>query len=294
MKKSSFSILNVVLFIILAFYSVLMLFMLGWSFISSVKTQGDFTVNPLSLPQFGWHFDNYSKAFEAITIRLRLEGGGFRDIYLMEMFGYSLLFSVGCAFFGTISPCVVAYLVAKFNKKLNHVLYAIVIFTMIVPIVGNLPSMLQVLETLQLHNTLWGVWLMKANFMGLYFLVFYGMFKSISWEYAEAAIMDGAGHFRIFFNIMIPLAKNTIATIFILLFIQYWNDYQTPLIYIPDMPTAAYGLYTFINGNKVNGLLQTPPIQLAGGMVLLFPILVMFLLLKDRLMGNISVGGLKG
>ncbi|MBQ3506515.1 MAG: hypothetical protein IJA89_07080, partial [Clostridia bacterium] len=69
---------------------------------------------------------------------------------------------------------------------------------------------------------------------------------------------------------------------------------QTPLIYIPDMPTAAYGLYTFINGNKVNGLLQTPPIQLAGGMVLLFPILVMFLLLKDRLMGNISVGGLKG
>ena len=106
--------------------------------------------------------------------------------------------------------------------------------------------------------------------------------------------MDGAGHFRIFFNIMIPLAKNTIVTIFILLFISYWNDYQTPLVYIPDMPTAAYGLYTFNRGNQVHGSLQTAPIKLAGGMLLLLPILIMFLILKDRIMGNISVGGLKG
>ena len=48
---------------------------------------------------------------------------------------------------------------------------------------------------------------MKASFLGMYFLVFYGTFKSVSWEYAEAAIIDGAGHFRIMFNIMMPLIK---------------------------------------------------------------------------------------
>lgn len=296
MKKHSyrFSVLNLFLLIVLTAYSLLLLYMLVWGLISSLKTAGDFTINTLSFPKKGWHFDNYKKAFEGIKVRLSLEKGGYKDIFLIEMFGYSLLFSVGCAFFGTISPCIAGYLVAKYNKKFNHIVYAVVIFVMIVPVVGNLPSMLQVLRMLGLYNTLPGIWIMKGGFAGLYFLVIYGTFKSISWEYAEAAIIDGAGHFRIMVQIMFPLAKNTIITIFLLLFIGFWNDYQTPLIYIPNMPTAAYGLYTFINLNQMPGGYNTPPIHLAGGMLLLMPILIVFLFFKDRITGNISVGGLKG
>ncbi len=293
-KKSTFSPLNIVLFIILALYSVLLLYMLGWALISSTKTAGDFTLNALGLPEKGWHFDNYVKAFEGIKVKITFATGGYREIKLIEMFGYSLLFSGGCALFGTLSPCITGYLVAKYKKKFNHLAYAIVIFVMIVPVVGNLPSMLQVLTTLRLHNTLIGVWLMKGGFVGLYFLVFYGTFRSISWEYAEAGIIDGAGHFKIMLGIMFPLAKNTIITVFILLFITYWNDYQTPLIYIPDLPTAAYGLYTFIHLNQMPGGYNTPPIHLAGGMLLMIPILIVFLLAKDRIMNNVSVGGLKG
>jgi multiple sugar transport system permease protein len=165
---------------------------------------------------------------------------------------------------------------------------------MVTPIVGSLPSQIRMSKLLGLFDSFAGLWFMSATFLGTYYLVFHGIFKGLSWEYAEAAIMDGAGHFKIMTGIMFPLAKNTISTIFILMFIGFWNDYQTPLIYIPNMPTAAYGLYTFINGNIVDGSLQSPPIQLAGGMVLLLPILVVFLVFKDKLMGNISVGGLKG
>ena len=296
MKKHSyrFSVLNLFLLIVLTAYSLLLLYMLVWGLISSLKTAGDFTINTLSFPKKGWHFDNYKKAFEGIKVRMSLEKGGYRDIFLIVMFGYSLLFSIGCAFFGTISPCIAGYLVAKYNKKFNHIVYAVVIFVMIVPVVGNLPSMLQILRMLGLYNTLPGIWIMKGGFAGLYFLVIYGTFKSISWEYAEAAIIDGAGHFRIMVQIMFPLAKNTIITIFLLLFIGFWNDYQTPLIYIPNMPTAAYGLYTFINLNQMPGGYNTPPIHLAGGMLLLMPILIVFLFCKDRITGNISVGGLKG
>lgn len=294
MKKSSFNLLNIILFSVLTIYSILLLYMLFWGFISSVKTSGDFTLNPLGLPKKGWHLNNYIKAFEGIRVRLSFDTGGYRYVYLLEMFGYSLIFSIGCAFFGTISPCVAGYLVAKYNKKFNTIVYSTVVFVMIVPVVGNTASMLQILRTLGLYNTIFGVWMMKAGFVGVYFLVFYATFKSISWEYAEAAIIDGAGHFKIMTGVMFPLAKNTIATVFILLFIGYWNDYQTPLIYVPDMPTAAYGLYTFINLNEMPGGYNTPPIHLAGGMLLLLPILILFLVCKDRLMGNISVGGLKG
>lgn len=292
MKKRSFSIINLFLFIVLTFYSVLLLWMLGWAFLSSVKTLGDYTINPLSFPK-QWKFDNYVKAFEVIQVPV-MTSEGRRVIGLLEMFGYSLLYSVGASILGAIMPCIAAYLTAKYKSWFNNIAYAIVVFTMIIPIIGNLPSMLQVLDFLGLYNTIYGVWIMKASFLGMYFLVFYGTFKSVSWEYAEAAIIDGAGHFRIMFNIMMPLIKNTIVTVFILLFIANWNDYQTPMIYMPDMPTAAYGLHKFIKQNGGHGSNQIPPIQLAAGMVILLPILTIFLILKDTIMNNISMGGLKG
>ena len=89
MKKRSFSIINAVLFSVLTFYSLILLYMLVWGVLSSLKSAGDFTIKTLKFPQFGWRFENYAKAFEAIKIRLTLTGGGYQDIYLMDMFGYS-------------------------------------------------------------------------------------------------------------------------------------------------------------------------------------------------------------
>jgi ABC-type maltose transport system permease subunit len=63
---------------------------------------------------------------------------------------------------------------------------------------------------------------------------------------------------------------------------------------MPDLPTAAYGLHVFIKGNIVHGSVQSPPIQLAAGVLLMLPILVIFLVFKDKIMNNISMGGLKG
>jgi ABC-type glycerol-3-phosphate transport system permease component len=121
--------------------------------------------------------------------------------------------------------------------------------------------------------------------------VYYCTFKSISWEYAEEAIMDGAGHFKIMTGIMFPLAKNTISTIFILMFIGFWNDYQTPLLYLPTHPTVMYATQQLsTKGESGYGT----PMRMASCIVVAIPLIVIFSIFSDKIMGDLTVGGVKG
>jgi multiple sugar transport system permease protein len=133
---------------------------------------------------------------------------------------------------------------------------------------------------------------MRGNFLGMYFLIFYGGFKALPMAYSEAAKIDGAGNMDVLVKIILPLVKNTFFTIFILHFIAFWNDYNTPLVYMPSYPTIAYGLY-FVTNNSVNGMSATP-MRMAASMLMLIPILVLFLTFHKRLLGNLTVGGIKG
>ena len=134
--------------------------------------------------------------------------------------------------------------------------------------------------------------IMKGGFLGSNFLIFYATFKGISWEYAEAAFIDGASHVRVLFTIMIPLAMTSIAAIFLLGFIGNWNNWNVHVIYLPNYPMISYALYYFQN-NTINAISNTP-CKLAACMIVLAPILVLFLLFRKKLMGNLTIGGLKG
>ena len=90
---------------------------------------------------------------------------------------------------------------------------------------------------------------------------------------------------------MLPLVKNTFLTIFLIRFIEFWNDYQTPLLFIPNKPTISYGLYRF--GNSNNADLSNVTMQLMGCLIVLVPILVVFIFFQKRIMGNITMGGVK-
>ena len=133
---------------------------------------------------------------------------------------------------------------------------------------------------------------MKMNFLGMYFLVFYATFKSLSWGYAESAFIDGASHWTVMTRIMLPLVKTSFLAIFILNFIVYWNDYQAPMLYLPSYPTMAYGLF-YMKFIATQGFGKIP-MQLTGCIILSIPSLVLFIAFQGKLMGNLTVGGLKG
>ena len=162
---------------------------------------------------------------------------------------------------------------------------------MLLPIIGSLAAEVQMADAFNFRNNLIGICIMKCKYPGLYFLVFYATFKGVSWTYAEAAQMDGAGHFKIFIEVMLPLIKSTIFAVFILMFIEYWNDYYTPMMFLPERPTLSYGLFIFQNKNSVSG---DTPLKFASAMLTCVPVLILFVIFKDKIMGNVTMGGIKG
>jgi multiple sugar transport system permease protein len=153
-----------------------------------------------------------------------------------------------------------------------------------------LPSEIYVARALGIYNTMWGIWIMKFHFLGLYFLVMCESFRAIPKDFAEAAYIDGAGYFYTFIKIMLPIVSNMLITIFIIYFVQFWNDYQTPLIYIRTQPTLSYGLFML---KYMDGELNFLPGQMAGCLVVLFPVLLLFIIFHNRFLNNVSMGGLK-
>ena len=161
---------------------------------------------------------------------------------------------------------------------------------MIVPIVGSLPSELKIAYALGFHNHIWGLWIMAANMQGLYFFVMYSAFKAMPAGYSEAAKIDGANNGQILLSIALPLIKNLFLTILLINFVEYWNNYQSPKVYLPYYPTLGYTLFAKSSSNDLQEVGQI----LALAFIVATPVLVLFLAFQDRLMGNLTMGGLKG
>jgi ABC transporter, permease protein len=278
-----------ILLTVLILYSLTLILLLVWALITSFKSQEDFRLNILFLPK-PWEW-NYSFVLKVFAVPVPTDEG---TLYVgMEwMFVYGFLYALGCAFAGTFIPCLTAYLCAKFPYKLSKIIYLTVIITMILPIVGSLPSEIQMAKRFGLYDQIWGLWIMKANFLGIYYLIFYNMFKGMPSAYSEAAKIDGAGNFSVLFRIILPLARNTFFTIMLINFIGFWNDYQTPLVYLPSWPTVAYGVF-YMSSTNINSL-STVPMRMTSAMLMLIPILIVFLIFHKRLIGNLTMGGIKG
>ena len=303
--RESFSPLTIVMLVILTIYVFSMVFLMAWTLLTSVKYDVDFKGNILGLPRphspynpdviWGWRFSNYVKVFDFFFVRKSVEINGVVQrvqFGMWDMFKFGLLYALGCAFFKAFVPLITAYACAKFDFILSKIIHAIVIVAMILPIIGALPSEIKIAKSLGFYDKIWGLWLMRANFLGMYFLVYHGMFRALPAAYTEAAKIDGAGNFSILFLVILPLVKNTFFTVFLLQFIAFWNDYNTPLIYMPSYPTIAYGLYE-VTSTTQNEMTSTP-MRMAAAMLMLVPILVIFLTFHKRLLGNLTVGGLKG
>ena len=283
-----------ILGILLAVYVSTMLFTFSYGLLNSLKSAKEYDWNRVGLPQEGWQFSNYALAMTKIFVKVRIASGGFTYVGIIDMYINTILYAVGCAFFSTFVPCCTAYLTGRFKYKFSGIIVGIVIVTMSLPIVGSTPSSLQLARTLGLYDSIFGMWLMSAHFqMGIHFLVFHDAFRNFPAAYKEAAEIDGANHLHVMFRIMMPLVKNVFVTIFLLRLIGLWNDYQTPLLYIPNKPTIAYGLYYFSFVNTDNQTFSVP-MQLTGAFLLSVPIFIVFVIFQKRIMTNISIGGIKG
>lgn len=304
-NKMDYAVITVIAAILIV-YSAIMILILVWGFITSLKSNMDFSTmgNVLGFPNSDFSrneilFSNYKTIWEnfSFTKTISYYSGDtlirhFSDNSFFSILLNTVLYAVVGSAIQAFVPAVMGYLVVKYPGKVSSFINALMLFVLAFPIVGNSSTMVRLLRTMNLYDNFVGMFIMKFNFTGMYFFMFQAFFHDLSDSYAEAAEIDGASQMRVMFGIYIPLAWKMVATITLILFVRCWNDYQNPFLYMPTKPTLAYAVfYLAYENNQVQ--MASLPIKTAACMILALPIIVLFIFLKDKIMGNVTLGGVK-
>lgn len=300
---------------LLAVYSLTIILTLCWGLLSSFKNQYEFLAyqNWIGLPNLDpealvnsrkevfelWNYQVIVRDYHYVEERCvsnyvmngvwyRKEAQGGFPMVLVNTFVYTVVGSFLHAFI----PAITAYAVTKFSNPVGKLMTGAALFAMTTPVIGSQASFLTMIRSIGLYDTFWGYLLQKAGFGGMYFFVFCAFYESLPDSFSEAAEIDGASYFNILITIIIPLSMKMISTVLLIQFIAGWNDYQTAYMYMPTHPTVAYAVWFLTTNNAVgNGEMV---VRIAAAMILALPILTAFIILKDKMMGNLTMGGLKG
>ena len=279
-------ILYPIVFVCLTIYSLFLLYHFYFALqlatkLDSPEFTSHFYTNKLATWSKNFNLANFITAFQVLKVS--------NSNYFMLVFN-SLWYSIGSMVLSLFFTSCTTYVVCKYKFFGRNFLYSMVIFTMMLPVVGAMPATFRFYKTINIVNSP-AILLTALGGFGGNFLILYSFFKNISWEYAEAAFIDGAGHTKVFFKIMLPMALPAISVLFVTGFITHWNEYMAISIYMPQMPTLAYGLYIYESNMKYLG---NQPVYFAGVLLAVVPCLVLFLISQNTIMQTVHLGGIKG
>ena len=292
-KKGKPTPVTIAIFCLLIIYVIVLFVPIIWSTIASFMNNTDFNNFFGTLKSFKngirYTFENFAYAWNNLEVVSTTTDNVF---LIPDLLINSVLYAFGCATAFTVCPVIVAYATARFKYGFSKVIYAFVIVTMALPIVGSMASEITMLKNLGIFDTFPAMFVLRFNFLSIYFLILYAQFSSLPMDYTEAAKIDGASNLRIMLQVIVPQSLNTIVTVFVLSFISYWNDYQIPLLYLPSYPTAAFGIYDFVRNSAGAGAYI--PTQLAATIIMTLPIIIVFIIFNKRIRVSVAMGGIKG
>lgn len=278
-------------FFMLSVYCISLLVPLAWMLYTSCKTHSEYVASSFALPVH-WTFANFSEAFEKLKLTIAVPQGIVR-IGIDTMAVNSLLRSVFCSFLLIFFTAYVSYVVGMYEFPGRRFIYNLGIVVMILPIIGSLPSALLVKKALGIYDNMFMyIVTSPSNVFGMNFLILYGAFRGLPKAYKESAQIDGAGHHTVFYRIYFPMLIPTCAVLFVLQFLTSWNDYLTPMIWLPSYPNLAYGMYYF-ERNAAMYEANVPTIM-AGFTIIMIPTALLYICFQKLIVQKFTVGGLKG
>lgn len=194
---------------------------------------------------------------------------------------------------GQVLSCsLAAYAFARMNFKGKEALYFILLATMMIPFQVTMIPVFFIMKFLGWIDTHYA--LIVPSFFGGAFGTFLlrQFFASIPKDLEDAARIDGCGRFRIFWQIIMPLSKPALATLAVLTFMTYWNDLLGPVIFLSSVEkmTLTVGLASLQTGSTI----ARYDILMAGAMISLVPMLVVYVLAQKWIVRGITMTGLKG
>ncbi len=262
--------------VLLFIYAVSLIFPYIWVFINSFKSVPEFYSSTWSLPE-SFSLTNYIRAL--------------KETNMLSYFKWSIIVTLVGTALQMIFSAMTAFVLAKYKFKGNAFIYSCAIAGFLIPTTGTLAPLYVFLKNTGLFN-IYGLIVMYATGMGTNMVIYYSFFKKISWSYAEAAFIDGAGHFRVFWNIMLPMAREASIAVGITSAIRIWNDYFLPSILLtnPKVQTVAVGLRSLQVQQQYNA---TWTVLFAAVILATLPTILLYIIFQDKISKGFLMGGLK-
>ncbi|GAB4565970.1 MAG: carbohydrate ABC transporter permease [Anaerolineae bacterium] len=273
------TIIRALITVFLVAWSVTVIFPLVWLLYSSLKTDQEIFFNPWSLPQVP-QWENFSRAWV--------------KAHIGQYFFNSLVVVIPSLFLTLLLSAMAAYILARFPFPGNRFIFYLFLSGMMFPVFLALVPLFFLVNGLGLLNTYLGLILVYIAY-SLPFSIFFltGFFKTLPSELHEAAIIDGANQYQVFFRVMLPLAQPGLVSIGIFNFLGMWNQYILPLVLMSDnnryllTQGLAYMLHQQYYLNDWSGLF-------AAVTLVMIPTVIVYALFQGRIQKGITVGALKG
>ncbi len=198
---------------------------------------------------------------------------------------------------GTLFSCsLVAYSFARLQWPGRNFCFALMLATMMLPAQVTMIPQFLIMQRLGWYNTLTPLWI--ASFVAPAFYVFLlrQFLKGIPRDLEDAARLDGCGYFRIYWHIMLPLIKPTLAAIAIFTFLATWNEFMAPLIYLSDkrLYPLSFGLYAFQVEIANPGTAKGMGMMMAGSLLMTLPVIAIFFFAQRYFLRGVTLTGMKG
>ncbi len=279
MKKTEMStktlLLNVFKYITLFGTFIIMVLPLIVVVLGGFKTGQEFRkTGPLVLPKNFFNFQNYVTAF--------ISGKMVQGFMLTMVILVSSL--VGAIILGTM----ISYALHRFDFKLKQFMLMLFMVATLVPAITTQVSTFQLIYNMKLYNNILAPILlyMGTDIIAVY--IFMQFLDNISYSLDEAAMIEGAGYFRIYTKIILPLLKPAIATVVIIKGVAIYNDFYIPFLYIPDYPVISTALFRFKGPFSAKW-----EVICAGIVIIIIPTFIAFIALQKHIYNGLTSGSVK-
>ena len=270
------AVVRVIIYIVLIALAVFTLIPFVWMISSSLKLDREVFAYPMKWIPETFHWENYKLIWTRVP--------------LVTYFGNTAFIAVVVTLLQTLTSSFAAYAFAKLTFKGRDTLFLAYIGTIAVPWQAYMLPQFIMMRSMGLYDTLWAMVVLQA-FSAFGVFLMRQFYRGIPTELCEAARLDGLSEYGIWARIMLPLSKAAIATLVIFTFVNTWNDYMGPMIYLTrDVnKTVQVGLRRFIQENSSDYHLI-----MAASLCSLLPVSVVFLCLQRYFIEGIATSGLKG
>ena len=274
-------------------FALSLLVTIVWMVIAALKTDVAYFLSSykLSFEDGMWTLSNFSRVLEELNVKVTI-GKTVIKYGPSQMLVNSILLASLMPIPGLLMNIFTSYTIANYRFKGRNFLATLAIVVFVLPIGASLGASLKLGQALGYYNNFPFYVLVQGSAFGFNYLLLLGMWKSISWSYAEAAFIDGASNFKVLTKVMLPMIMPTVVALYVLAFIGCWNDYMTPIIWLPTMPNLSMGMYSY--NLKAQSMGTPENVVLAGFVLIAIPSTILFVTQKEFISTKMTIGGLKG